>query len=241
MASSTVLLLGVQGWAAAALEKLARCSRCMTAAMLATGICRGEGCDPSIAAVAAGLFTAGSSTEPELPRHARHHVEAALAEAEEAHIRSPTSIYAQVALDADALSRMGILGFYSLALNASSLEKLLQVFMEAMSYAAASDYILYTRTARRLAQQLYKPHTMAAAKWAAEELQKLGFTLEPRVETGSAGIVAYLDLQRCPCGRATKEIYVKPEQRCIRYRVSYTCCSAKLVSEICTPESTRVR
>ncbi|NOZ89465.1 MAG: hypothetical protein GXO15_06025 [Crenarchaeota archaeon] len=241
MAPGVATLLGVQGWAATVLEELARCSRCMTAAVLAAGVCRGEGCDPSIAAVAAGLYTAGRGAGQGLPRHARHHVEAALAEAEEAYLRSPTSVYAQVVLDADALSRMGILGLYSLALHASRLERLLQVFMEAMSYAAASDYILYTRTARRLAQQLYKPHTMAAAKWVAEELQKLGFTVEPRVETGSAGLVAYLDLQRCPCGRAAKEIYVKPEQRCIRYRVSYSCCGTKLESEVCTPESTRVR
>ena len=161
-------------------------------------------------------------------------------EAEEAYLRSPTGVYAQAILDADALSRMAVLGLHTLQPASTLLGRIIAWSLEAMSYAAASDYILYTRTAKKMAQT-YKPHTLAAAKWLSEEMAELGFTLIPRTETSTAGLVAYLDLQRCPCGRAAKEARVKPLRHCIEYHLAYTCCGERIEASICTPESTRLR
>ncbi len=236
------------GWAKGLAEALAGLPpRAGLAALYGYALCGSEGCDPLIGYAAAAVVEAYMLGEPldtllaALPRHARSHVEKALSEAEDAHVRSPASIYAQVALDADALSRMAALGVAHGNKVRRGLGELLQDLAEAMSWAAASDYVLYTSTARRYASKTLRPHTLALAKWVAEELALLGYQAVPRTETGSGGIVSYLDLRRCPCGVAVKEARVKPRPDCIEYILGYECCGDRVEVAICTPESTRIK
>lgn len=233
-------LSGLPGWMKQVAEAARHVPRAGLAAGYAVALCRGEpGCsvEPVVAAVVA--FVAGDRGLLEgLPRGVRAEAERLLGEAEEAYLRSPSRVGAQVLLDADALSRIGVAGL--LARGARGLGELLQAFAEAMSWAAASDYVLYTRGARGLASRL-KPHTLAAANWVVEELQPLGYRLRPRTETSSGGLVSYLDLVACPCGRAEKTAVVKPRSDCILYSVEYRCCGQGLGFSICTPESTRVK
>jgi hypothetical protein len=240
------VLDGAPEWAKRLVSSLRRLpARVALAALYGWRLCASESCDRLIgmaagAAVEARLLglKVGEVLEA-LPRHARFHVEKALAEAEEAHIRSPSTVYGQVALDADALARMGALN--AALAGAAGMQGLLNTLAEAMSWAAASDYVLYTSAARAYASRVMRPHTLAYAKWVAEELAYLGYTAMPRTETGSGGIVSYLDLRRCPCGAAEKEITVKPLAACIEYRIAYRCCRDRLEVRLCTPESTRIR
>ncbi len=240
MVWESLVLSRLPGWMGPVVEAARRVPRAGLAAGYAAALCRGEpGCavEPVVAATVA--FVVGDSGLLEsLPRGVRVEAERLLSEAGEAYLRSPSRIGAQVLLDADALSRMGVAGL--LLRGAAGLGGVLQVFAEAMSWAAASDYVLYTRGARGLASRL-KPHTLAAANWAAEELQALGYRLRPRTETSSGGLVSYLDLVACPCGRAEKTAAVKPRRECIVYSVSYSCCGEELGFSLCTPESTRIK
>jgi len=236
------------GWAHGLVEAVSRLPpRAGLAALYGYTLCRETGCEPIVGYAAAAAIAAmldGVSVEgllARLPGHARSHVERALSEAEDAHVRSPSSIYAQVGLDADALSRMAALGVMHASAPRAGLQGVLQVLANAMSWAAASDYVLYTAAARQLASRTLRPHTLALAKWVGEELGALGFEAAPRTETGSWGIVSYLDLRRCPCGAASKEVAVKPLAACIEYRLVYDCCGERLGVKICTPESTRVK
>lgn len=235
-------------WLKGLLEALAGLPpRAWLAGLYGYRLCGGESCDQLLGFAAAAVVEAAAlGVEPEpilgqLPRHARLQAERALSEASDAYVRSPGSIYAQVALDADALSRMAALGTAYPASNRRDLGSLLHDAAEAMSWAAASDYVLYTRTARSQASRVLRPHTLAYAKWLAEELSFLGYQLVPRTETGSAGIVSYLDLRRCPCGTPVKDVVVKPMRECIEYRVTYDCCGDRLGFKLCAPESTRIR
>jgi len=235
-------------WAKAAVEAVARLPpRAGLAALYGFSLCSSEGCDPLIGYAAAAAITARLLGAPvdsllgALPGHARLQVERALQEAEDAHIRSPSSIYAQAGLDADALARVAALGAALPPRPRRGLGELLADLAEAMSWAAASDYVLYTGTARRLASRSLRPHTLAYAKWVAEELAALGYVAQPRTEASSGGIVAYLDLRRCPCGPAAKEVRVKPRRECITYAIRYECCGDRFEVSLCTPESARIR
>lgn len=227
-------------WMSPVVEAARRVPRAGLAAGYAAALCRQEpGCPVEAVVAATVAFVAGDRGLLErLPRGVGGEAERLVSEAEEAYLRSPARIGAQVLLDADALSRMGVVGL--LLGGSRGLGDLLQVFAEAMSWAAASDYVLYTRGARGLASRL-KPHTLAAANWVAEELQALGYRLRARTETSSGGLVSYLDLLACPCGRAEKTAAVKPRRECIVYSVSYSCCGEELGFSICTPESTRLK
>jgi hypothetical protein len=235
-------------WAQRLAEAVAKLPpRIGVAALYGYRLCSSEGCDPvggyaAAAAIAAMLAGTGyeAVVEP-LPRHLRHHVEKALSEAEDAYLRSPSSIYAQVGLDADALSRMDALAAALPLRPRRGLAELLEDLAESMSWAAASDYVLYTSTARNIASRILRPHTLAYAKWVAEELQQLGFEATPRTETGSGVIISYLDLKRCSCGQADKETRVKPRRECIEYTIAYTCCGDRIEVKLCAPESTRIR
>ena len=215
------------------------------AASYAASICRGLNCLPEAAALAALALEAARREGrvpgwvEDLPRHLAPHVARGVEEALDAYLRSPSSPYAQAALDAEALSWMG--GVSGLLASATGLGEMLGYLANAMTYAAALDYIIYTAPARSMGRTL-KPHTMALAKWVVEELAYHGLRAAQRVERSSAGLVGYVDILGCPCGRASKDVTVKPHRECIEYRVSINCgeCGSYRFS-VCTPESNRVK
>jgi hypothetical protein len=177
-----------------------------------------------------------------LPKHIQQHIERALREVEDAAIRAPTSIYAQVALDADVLSRIGALSLMLRKVQVQDISTFLGFVAEALSYAYASDYILYTKPARQMIQIL-KPHTIAYAKWLIEELGLIGVTATIKADRTPEGLVAYIDLIRCLNERVFKLATLKPSRDCTRYIVEYECklLENKIRYEICVPESTRTR
>ena len=215
------------------------------AASYAASICRGPGCVPEAAALTALALVAAREEGrvpgwvERLPRHLAPHVARGVEEALDAYLRSPTSPYAQAALDAEALSWMG--GVSGLLASAGSLGEMLGYLANAMTYAVALEYILYTASARSIGRVL-KPHTMALAKWAVEELAYHGIRAVQRVERSTAGLVGYVEVLECPCGRASKEVVVKPRRECIEYRVEMGCgeCGSYRFT-VCTPESNRVK
>lgn len=174
-----------------------------------------------------------------LPSHIRVHIERALSEVEDAALRAPTSLYAQIGLDADLLSRMGAVSLLSRG-SATRLRDFFALFAEALSYAYASDYIVYTKPAKSLIQVL-KPHTIAMAKWAIEELASLGISASIKAERTAGGLVAYIDIHECLGSRVSKLASIKPTSNCILYRLNYECTLGTIEYELCIPESTRTR
>lgn len=216
------------------------------AAFYAARLCRLEGCSEETAAAAALAYKKGAEEvlKAGLPQHIAHHVRGAVEEAEEAYLRSPSSQYAMIILDADALAHIGAFTLFNISTGyAASLEALLQAALESLSYAVASDYILYTRAAKRLASSM-KPHTLAYFNWVAEELTSLGMKARVRIESTIGGTVAYLDLETCPCGGETvKDKVVKPLANCTKYIIGFSCsgCGFSARAETCIPETTRAR
>jgi len=174
-----------------------------------------------------------------LPGHIRVHIERALSEVEDAALRAPTSLYAQIGLDADLLARIGAVSLLSRG-PVTGLRDFFAMFAEALSYAYASDYIVYTKPAKSLVQ-LLKPHTIAMAKWVVEELSSLGISASIKAERTAGGLIAYIDIHECLGSRASKLASVKPTSNCVLYRLSYECSLGAIEYELCIPESTRTR
>ncbi len=214
-------------------------TRTKLAVAYAYAICRSEpGCEPREAvwsAVGLGMGRVPRETPPGLTSK----VLSVLEEADEAAVQPPKTVLARVVLDADALSRSTILSLLA-AQPPRSLEEFLAGIGEALSYAVSLDYILYTRTARAIASRV-KPHTIALARWLAEELAQLGLKLAYRAEAVYEGHIAILDLQECPDtgGKPVREAVLKPLRNCVEYRLTYTCPTMKLEVPICIPETTR--
>jgi hypothetical protein len=201
-------------------------------------ICLGEGgCDARAALWATIALLRGdipASTPPGLTSTLLQVLE----EARDAAVQPPRTLLARIALDAEALSHAGIAALVAAA-PPNSLEEMLRLMADALSYAVSLDSILYTRTARQLARKL-APHTIAAARWLVEEAALHGVKLAYRAEAVYEGRIAYLDLESCPDGRRpVKEAVVKPHASCVEYRVVYRCCSEEITVPICVPESTR--
>ncbi len=215
----------------------------------ATKICSIEGCDKNIAAMTTITYLLRRASENvafldgikdqigELEVHdaVKRYVDEAL----EAYMRAPASLYARVALDAEVLAHLGIVNLLYSCSN--DLAAMLNKLTLSLTYAAAADYVLYTAAARKLATKL-KPHTLAAAKWFAEELYEHEFHIVPRLEQTPAGIIGYMDVVACPCGRAVKDITMKPRQNHVAYIIEISCgkCS-EFKYEIIVPESTRLK
>ncbi|ABM80404.1 hypothetical protein [Hyperthermus butylicus] len=216
-------------------------ARTLLALAYAAAICRIEGCDATQAAAATVAIVEPGEADRLKPAY-RSVADRAAEEAADAALRAPQASYTRVALDADVLSRIGAISLLT-GEPARSFSELLSVTADALSYAVASDYILYTAAAKRLASRL-KPHTMAYAKWLVEELQELGLRTILRIEAVYEGHIAYLDLLECPCGgKPEKMATLKPLPNCVEYSVSYTCrsCDEEYGFKICIPETTRTR
>ncbi|BEP18507.1 hypothetical protein PYJP_18590 [Pyrofollis japonicus] len=231
-----------------ALKGLVKDPRKALAVMYAHKICSNlDGCRAEIA-LPVTLYTIIAigkehiEISDKLPKHIQQHIERALREVEDAAVRAPTSIYAQVALDADALSRIGALSLVLRKIQMQDISTFLGFMAEALSYAYASDYILYTKPARQMIQIL-KPHTIAYAKWLIEELSLIGITATIKADRTPEGLVAYIDLIQCLNERSFKLATLKPSRNCTRYIVEYECrlLGNKIQYEICVPESTRTR
>ncbi len=176
-----------------------------------------------------------------LPSHIRVHVERALSDAEDAALRAPSSLYAQIGLDADLLARIGALSMLATrGLGADNLRDLLAKFAESLSYAYAADYIVYTKPAKSLVQIL-RPHTIAMAKWLVEELSLLGIDSSIKAERSAGGLVAYIDIRSCLGARASKLVSVKPSSNCVIFKLDYECILGNMGYKICIPETTRTR
>ncbi|HIQ23754.1 MAG TPA: hypothetical protein EYH50_01735 [Pyrodictium delaneyi] len=221
-------------------------SRAVLAAFYAAELCRLENCSEETAAIAALAYAYHQidSVVDRIPQHIVHHVRKVLEEAEDAHLRSPSSQYAMVVLDADVLARIGALSLFNRFTEyRASITDMLQAALDILSYTVASDYILYTRSAKKLASRM-KPHTIAYFNWLVEELANLGIKARLRTEATVGGIISYVDLLSCPCGKTiVKEKAVKPAEKCMRYILRYTCrsCGLDVKAATCIPASTRTR
>ncbi|BES82479.1 hypothetical protein [Pyrodictium abyssi] len=220
--------------------------RAVLAAFYAAELCRLENCSEETAAIAALVYShnQADSVLDKAPQHIVHHVRKVLEEAEYAHLRSPSSQYTMVVLDADVLARIGALSLFNRFTEyQASIADMLQAALDILSYAVASDYILYTHSAKKLASRM-KPHTIAYFNWLVEELASLGIKARLRTETTVGGVISYVDLLSCPCGDTiVKEKAVKPAEKCMRYILRYTCrsCGLDVEATTCIPESTRTR
>jgi len=215
-------------------------------AFYAAKLCELENCSKEIAAVAALACSYPRATTiiDKLPHHIAHHVRKVLEEADDVHLRSPSSQYTMIVLDADVLARIGALSLFNqLTAYHATITDMLQAALNSLSYAVASDYIIYTQSAKKLASRM-KPHTIAYFNWLVEELANLGIKARLRTESTVGGIVSYIDLLSCPCSETVvKDIAVKPTEKCMRYTLHYTCRSCDFNAEVstCIPESTRTR
>lgn len=215
----------------------------------AVRICSIEGCDKNIAAMTTIAYLLRRASENiAFPYNIKDYVDGLevhdtvkryVDEALEAYMRAPANLYARVALDAEVLAHLGMVNLlYSCSIN---LVEMLNKLTLSLTYAAAADYVLYTATARKLATKL-KPHTLAAVKWFSEELREHEFHIVPRLEQTPAGIIGYMDVVACPCGRAVKDITMKPRRNHIAYIIEISCGKCgEFKYEIIVPESTRLK
>lgn len=228
------------------LRKFLTTSRRALAVLYAYVICNRLGDCMAEASIATALYVEALMENDrldtsKLPSHIRVHVERALDEVEDAALRAPSSLYAQISLDADLLSRIGAVSILATKrLNKSNLRDLLAQFAESLSFAYAADYIVYTKPAKTLIQIL-KPHTIAMAKWLVEELALIGIDSTIKAERSAGGLVAYIDIRTCLGSRASKLVSIKPSSKCVLFRLNYECVLGSMEYEICVPETTRTR